>query len=116
MFLSLSRSACTAAYDRTGVSLGNGTIGRVLTIHRKNIKFSQLLLQFVEKSLYLRTSIDRLMTIETDEVNGNGREKNLIECPHCGQKLFSVSFLDGVAEVVVKCRRCHKFIRVKMVP
>ena len=56
------------------------------------------------------------MQIESKEVTGNGREKTFAECPECGQKLFNVVTLEGVAEVVVKCRRCHKFVRVRMIP
>ena len=80
------------------------------------MNFLQLLLQIVENSLNLRTSIERIMTSESREVTGNGTEKNFVTCPFCEQKLFNVVSLDGKAEVVVKCRRCHRFIKVRLAP
>ncbi len=56
------------------------------------------------------------MTIESREVAGNGPEKTFVECPFCGQKLLSVAFLGGVTEIVAKCRRCHRFIRIRLIP
>ncbi len=56
------------------------------------------------------------MKFETVEVTGNGREKTFVECPSCGQKLLSVASLEGETKVVVKCRRCHRFIEVKLIP
>jgi len=56
------------------------------------------------------------MTFESKEVAGNGPEKNFAECPCCGQKLLSVALLEGEAKIVVKCRRCHKFIQIQMAP
>lgn len=56
------------------------------------------------------------MTIVSKEVSGNGTEKNFVECPFCGQKLLNVQSLSGTTNVVVKCRRCRKFIKVRMIP
>lgn len=56
------------------------------------------------------------MQFDSREVSGNGPEKNFVECPVCEQKLLSVSLLKGMAEVIVKCRRCHSFIKIRMIP
>ncbi len=54
------------------------------------------------------------MSFDSGEVNGNGPAKNFVLCPFCGQKLLNVASLRGEAEVIVKCRRCSRFIRVRM--
>lgn len=56
------------------------------------------------------------MTFESREVAGNGPEKNFVTCPFCEQKLLNVASLGGVTEVVVKCRRCHRFIKIRLNP
>ncbi len=56
------------------------------------------------------------MSFDSGEVGGNGPIKNFAICPFCGQKLLNVASLRGEAEVVVKCRRCYRFIRVRMTP
>ena len=56
------------------------------------------------------------MTVESKEVNGNGPEKNFVECPLCGQKLLSVVNLTGEAKLVVKCRRCRHFVSIRLAP
>ena len=56
------------------------------------------------------------MQFESKETVGNGPEKNFVECPYCEQKLLNVVSLEGLTVVTVKCRRCHKFIRVRMEP
>ena len=56
------------------------------------------------------------MTVESKEVSGNGPEKNFVECPFCEQKLLNVASLEGETEVVVKCRRCHRFVRIRLAP
>lgn len=56
------------------------------------------------------------MTFESREVDGNGPRKEFVTCPCCGQKLFSVTYLGSVAELVIKCRRCHRYIKVRLVP
>ena len=54
------------------------------------------------------------MAFESREAPGNGVEKDFVTCPLCGQKLFNVVSLAGTAEVIVKCRRCHRFIRIRL--
>lgn len=61
-------------------------------------------------------SIERLMQLESKEVTGNGREKAFAECPSCGQKLLNVVSSEGATEVIVKCRRCHHFVLVRVKP
>lgn len=56
------------------------------------------------------------MAFESREASGNGVEKNFVTCPFCEQKLFNVVSLTGPAEVIVKCRRCHRFIRIRLSP
>ena len=56
------------------------------------------------------------MVFESKEVSGNGPQKSFCECPYCEQKLLNVTLLEGVAEVVVKCRRCHRFVKIRMIP
>lgn len=56
------------------------------------------------------------MTFESMEVSGNGPKKDFVECPFCGQRLLNVASLQGEAEVVVKCRRCRRFVRIRLVP
>ncbi len=56
------------------------------------------------------------MSFDLREIEENGRIKNFILCPFCGQKMFNVVSLGGETEVVIKCRRCHRFIRVRMTP
>ena len=56
------------------------------------------------------------MSFDSREVYGNGLTRNFVLCPLCGQKLFNVTSLVGGAEVVVKCRRCYRYIRVRMTP
>ena len=65
---------------------------------------------------YFCVEYKRFMTLESREVNSNGSEKHFVTCPFCEQKLFNVSYLGGVTEVVVKCRRCHRFIKIRLVP
>lgn len=56
------------------------------------------------------------MAFESEEVGGNGTEKNFVLCPFCGQKMLSVAYLVGKVEFVVKCRRCHKYIKIRLSP
>lgn len=56
------------------------------------------------------------MKAETEETTGNEGKDNFIECPYCGQKMLNVLFLGGETEIVVKCRRCRRFIKVLLIP
>lgn len=39
----------------------------------------------------------------------------LVFCPNCGQKLTDVKFVDGIAMLRIKCRRCKKYINLDLV-
>ena len=56
------------------------------------------------------------MTFESVVIASNGREKNFVNCPNCEQKLLNVASLKGETEVVVKCRRCHNFVKIRLIP
>lgn len=38
----------------------------------------------------------------------------MIECPVCGQKLTEVGYVNGVATLRVKCRRCKHYIDIDL--
>lgn len=57
--------------------------------------------------MQIESSIDRNQT-------DNGDRRSMAICPACGQKLFEVEsiFYKGVFRL--KCRRCKRYIRVKV--
>lgn len=56
------------------------------------------------------------ISFDLREAEENGRTRNFVLCPFCGQKMFNVVSLGGETEVIVKCRRCRRYIRVRMAP
>jgi hypothetical protein len=98
------------------MSLENAMIVSILTIFCKNIKKIEIFVAVCWNFIIFASSIERLMTFESREVEGNGPEKSFAVCPVCGQKLFSVASLGGVTEIVAKCRRCRRFVKVRLVP
>lgn len=52
--------------------------------------------------------------IDTDQEHGS-RDNELVECPECGQKLFAVEGIFHRGVFRLKCRKCKKYIRVKVI-
>lgn len=44
----------------------------------------------------------------------NGRRQSMALCPACGQKLFEVESIFHRGIFRLKCRRCKRYIRVKV--
>ena len=52
-------------------------------------------------------------TVDPDQTD-NGNHRNMAFCPVCGQKLFRVESIFHRGVFRHKCRRCKKYIRVKI--
>lgn len=50
------------------------------------------------------------MNVETIKVENNGSVKKSVRCPECGSLLLTIKYERGGAGLVVKCRKCHKYI------
>ena len=56
-----------------------------------------------------------MLNITTEkDANQSDVHNVLVNCPCCGQKLTDVTYINGVAVLRTKCRRCRKFIVVKI--
>lgn len=41
------------------------------------------------------------------------RPRKEIRCPICGALFFEVT-TDSVATIIIKCRKCHKFVKIEV--